>query len=68
MARYEVVLEEARVVRQMFTWVAQERCSLREVCRRLQRQGTASPSGRQRWHAGTLAGMLRNPTYTGTAR
>jgi site-specific DNA recombinase len=67
-ARYEVVLEEARVVRQIFTWVAQERCSLREVCRRLQRQGTPSPSGRQRWDAGTLAKMLRNPTYTGTAR
>jgi site-specific DNA recombinase len=67
-ARYEVVLEEARVVRQIFTWVAEERCSLREVCRRLQRQNTPSPSGRQRWDAGTLAGMLRNPTYTGTAR
>ena len=25
-ARYEVVLEEARVVRQIFTWVGQERC------------------------------------------
>ena len=66
-ARYEVVLDEARVVRQIFTWVAQERCSLREVCRRLQHQGTLSPSGRQRWDAGTLAGMLRNPTYIGTA-
>jgi site-specific DNA recombinase len=67
-ARYEVVLDEARVVRQIFTWVAEERCSLREVCRRLQRQGTPSPSGRQRWDGGTLAGMLRNSTYTGTAR
>src|SRR5215468_10212044 len=27
-ARYEVVLEEARVVRQTFAWVGQERCSL----------------------------------------
>src|SRR5256885_1679790 len=34
-ARYEVILEEARVVRQMFTWVGQERCALAEVCRRL---------------------------------
>src|SRR5712691_5934899 len=37
-ARYEVVLEEARVVRQLFTWVGQERISLREVCRRLEKQ------------------------------
>src|SRR5437867_538526 len=30
-ARYEIVLEEARIVRQIFTWVGQERCPLAEV-------------------------------------
>ena len=54
-ARYEIVLEQARVVRQMFTWVGQERCSLAEVCRRCASKvrrrprariaGTARPSG-----------------------
>ena len=35
-ADYQIVLEEARVVREIFNWVAQERVSLGEVCRRLE--------------------------------
>ena len=38
-ARYQVVAEEARVVRKIFEWVGQERCSIGEVCRRLRREG-----------------------------
>ena len=38
-ARYQVVAEEARVVRKIFEWVGQERCSIGEVCRRLRRDG-----------------------------
>ena len=50
--RYEICLEEARVVRQIFGWVGQERCSLAEVCRRwLQQQGIASPRGKSCWDA-----------------
>ncbi len=67
-ARYEVVLEEARVVRQIFTWVGQERCSLAEVCRRLQQQGVASPKGKSSWDRTTVWGMLKNPAYLGSAR
>ena len=43
-ARYQVVAEEARVVRKIFEWVGQERCSIGEVCRRLQARGR-SPRG-----------------------
>src|SRR5262245_43820843 len=70
-ARYEVVLEEARVVRQIFkifTWVGQERCSLAEVCRRSQKQGVPSPKGKSFWDRTTVWGMLKNPAYLGTAR
>jgi site-specific DNA recombinase len=67
-ARYEVVLEEARVVRQIFTWVGQERCSIAEVCRRLQRQGMPSPKGKGCWDRTTVWGILKNPAYLGTAR
>ena len=67
-ARYEVVLEEARVVRQMFTWVGQERCALAEVCRRLCQQGTVSPKGKSTWDRTTVWGILKNPAYLGTAR
>ncbi len=38
-ARYEVLLEEARVVRQIFTWVGQEHLSMGEVGRRLTAAG-----------------------------
>src|SRR5262245_65289934 len=36
-ARYDIIEEEARVVRQIFLWIGQERLSIGEVCRRLQR-------------------------------
>jgi hypothetical protein len=38
-ARFEPVPEQARIVTQIFAWVAQDRCSLSEVCRRLQKAG-----------------------------
>src|SRR6266511_2404474 len=34
-ARYEIAIEEARVVRQIFDWVGRDRLSIGEVCRRL---------------------------------
>lgn len=65
--RYEICLEEARVVRQLFAWVGQERCSLGEVCRRLEKQGIPSPRGKPHWDRSTVWGLLKNPAYKGTA-
>ena len=67
LAAYEVVEEEARLVRQMFAWVACEGCSLREVARRLEKHGVLTRHGQRRWDPGTIAGMLSNPTYYGQA-
>src|SRR5262249_37396932 len=67
-ARYEIVLEEARIVRQVFSWVGQERCSITEVCRRLQHQGIPSPKGKSYWDRATVWGILKNPAYPGTAK
>lgn len=67
-ARYDVVLEEARVVRQIFGWIGQERCPLGEVCRRLRRQGIQSPKGMACWDPTTISGLLQNPAYLGTAK
>src|SRR5206468_10543762 len=36
-ARFDILLEEPRVVRQISTWIAQDRLSLREVRQRLQK-------------------------------
>jgi site-specific DNA recombinase len=66
-ARYEVVWEQARVVRQVFAWVGQERVSLAEAARRLARQGVPTPAGAARWRARAIWGMLRNPAYRGAA-
>ena len=66
-ARFEVVPEEARLVRLIFAWIGLDRLSLREVCRRLQRAGCRTRSGTTRWWASTIHGMLENPAYTGTA-
>lgn len=51
-AAYEIVLEQARVVRQIFAWVGRDRVSIREVCRRLQNQGICTAMGRSWWDPG----------------
>lgn len=66
-AAYQVIEEEARLVRDMFRWVGLEGCSLREVARRLEKLGMRTPQGLGRWRAGTIAKMLRNPAYHGRA-
>ena len=57
-ARFEIRLEEARVVRQVFSWVGRDRCTIGEVRRRLEaareqtRTGkTSLRSGDHWWHA-----------------
>src|SRR5512147_1247343 len=66
-ARYDVVPEEAHVVRKIFEWVSLEGCSLREVCRRLKRQGTLTRTGNSTWEPTTIGTMLKNSSYKGTA-
>ena len=66
-ARYEILPEEARVVRQVFEWIGRDRLSIREVCRRLQRQGICTRSGKNYWYSATVWGMLKNPAYKGRA-
>jgi len=67
-ARYQVVASEARVVRKIFTWVGQERCSLGEVQRRLREEAILSPTGKTTWSRTTIWANLRNPAYKGTAK
>ena len=66
-ARYEIVPGEARVVRQVFAWVGQERATIGEVCRRLTRAGEPTRTGKTVWDRTTVWGMLKNPAYQGTA-
>src|SRR3954451_9120218 len=66
-ARYQVVADEARVVRKIFEWVGQERCSIGEVCRRLRRDGILTRSGKAAWDRATVWLILKNPAYKGAA-
>ena len=66
-AQYQIVLEEAKAVRQMFEWVGRDRLAMREVCRRLQEQGVMTRTGKRQWDSGTIFGMLKNPAYKGMA-
>jgi site-specific DNA recombinase len=66
-ARYQVVAEEARVVRKIFEWFGQERCSLGEVCRRLHADGIPTRTGKSAWDRSVVWLILKNPAYKGTA-
>jgi site-specific DNA recombinase len=66
-ARYEIDEDAARVVRQIFEWVGQERLTLAAVCRRLQAAGIPSPAGRTHWSRAMVHTLLRNPAYVGQA-
>jgi site-specific DNA recombinase len=67
-ARYDIVLEQAQHVREMFRWVGVEGLSLSRVVDRLAQQALPTPTGNARWDTGTIRGILRNPAYTGTAK
>jgi site-specific DNA recombinase len=66
-ARYEIIPEEAAVVQKVFTWVGRDRCSIGEVCRRLQAEGIRTRTGKTTWDRTTVWGMLKNPAYQGAA-
>jgi len=65
-ARYEVIEDEAAVVRRMFEWLGRDRVSIGEVCRRLRQAGHCTRAG-VAWQRGTVWRVLKNPAYTGRA-
>jgi site-specific DNA recombinase len=66
-ASFEIVWEEARVVRQVFEWVGRDRCSIGEVRRRLEAARERTRTGKTTWDRATIGGMLHNPAYKGEA-
>ena len=66
-ARFEILLEEARVVRQVFSWVGRDRCTIGEVRRRLEAVPEHTRTGKTTWDRATIGGMLHNPAYKGEA-
>ncbi len=66
-ARFEPVADQARVVRQIFSWIGVDRYSLSEVCRRLQNAGELTATGKQVWSREAVWHVLQNPAYMGQA-
>ena len=67
-ARYDIVMDDARRVREMFAWVGLEGLSLGKVVRRWAEQGVPTVTGKPLWDTATIRGILINPAYIGTAK
>jgi site-specific DNA recombinase len=61
------VLDEARVVRNLFRWVGLEGLSPSAVARRLTAEKVPTRMGRPYWSRSTVRGFLLNPAYCGEA-
>ncbi len=66
-ARFEPVAEQARIVQQIFSWIGRDRCSLADVCRRLQKAGEVTATGKRIWSRQAVWHILQNPAYQGRA-
>ena len=64
-ARFEIDLAEARVVRQIFTWVGRDRCSIGEVQRRLNAAGERTRTGKTSLGPGHDLGHPQKPGLQG---
>jgi len=63
-AHLEIYEPEAAVVRRIFTERAAG-TTVREICRQLNADGIASPTGKPTWGHSTLCRLLRNEAYVG---
>jgi len=65
---YEINEREAKIARLIFSWIADERLTIRQVIKRLQ-ELRISPRWSERavWSTSTLGHLLRNRTYIGEA-
>jgi len=66
-ACYEIVLEEAKVVRRIFEWVSRDGCSIGQVCKRLQEKGIQTRTGKSWWDRTVVWAILKNTAYKGQA-
>ncbi|MGL9688743.1 MAG: recombinase family protein [Wolbachia sp.] len=65
--KFEINEEEAKIVRDLFKWVGQERISIKEAVRRLKERCILSPRGKRVWNVCTIYRILRNRAYKGEA-
>jgi site-specific DNA recombinase len=66
-ARYEVIEDEARVVREAFRRYTEDQASIGELARWLTSEKIPTRTGKDRWDRSVIWAMLRNPAYAGRA-
>lgn len=66
-ASFDIIEEEAEIVRKMFNWIGKERLTIGEISRRLQKDQVKTKTGKTYWDRGTIYYMLKNPAYKGQA-
>jgi site-specific DNA recombinase len=59
---------EAVLVAQLFDWYLEPQATVYQLAKRLTEFGVATPTGKPRWNAASVRGILRNPAYTGRAQ
>ena len=63
-AHFEVIEEEAEMIRKIYAWFTQERVSLRKIAARLNAEGISTVRGNG-WYASNLGYLLKNSMYMG---
>ncbi|MCP3680594.1 MAG: hypothetical protein GY782_10240 [Gammaproteobacteria bacterium] len=66
-ASFEIIEEEADIVRKMFNWIGAERLTMGGVIRRLKDNRILTKTGKDCWDRSTIWYMLKNPVYKGQA-
>ena len=58
----------AVLVAQLFDWYLEPQATVYRLAKRLTDLGVATPTGKPRWNAASVRGILRNPAYAGRAQ
>ncbi|MFC1566635.1 recombinase family protein [bacterium] len=66
-ASYEIVEEQAEVVRRVFEAYSEEGKSILGIARWLNQEGVSTSTGKGKWLPRTVAQLLKNPAYKGQA-
>ena len=66
-AYYEILEEQAIVVRNVYRWYTRDGLSIAAIMRRLNERHIPTRKGISRWERSTVWAMLRNPAYKGLA-
>jgi site-specific DNA recombinase len=66
-AYYEILEEQAAVVRNVYAWYTVDGLSIGDITRKLHEQNIPTRKRISRWERSTVWAMLRNPAYKGIA-